>query len=172
MARPSNTVILIGRITKDLVVNYYGEEQQNAVSKFTLAVDRGRKNAEGQSESDFVSCVAFGKTAEFIEKYFGKGSKIAVEGEIRTGSYTNKEGQKVYTTDVNIDKADFVESKASSQTHYEANGGGQASRQDNYPPKQSNGYREPQGNFKKASDVGDGFMAIPEDVEDGALPWN
>ena len=97
MSRPSNTVILIGRLTKDIIVNYVGE---TAMARFSLAVDRGRKNADGQKESDFPSCTAFGKTAEFLEKYFSKGSKIAVEGELRTGSYTNKDGQKVYTTDV------------------------------------------------------------------------
>lgn len=184
MSRPSNTAILIGRLTKDLVVNYYGEgDRSNAVTRFTLAVDRGRKNADGQTESDFISCVAFGKTAEFMEKYFGRGSKIAVTGEIRTGSY-EKDGQKVYTTDINVDKVDFVESRASSQNAQEANYGGQQRQPNNYQQRPANnGYGNPQA-FKNQSQqrppmnggynagFADEFVQIPDSVNSESLPFN
>ena len=107
-----NKVILLGRLTKDPEVR---QGQTMTVTKFSLAVDR-RIKAEGQPSADFISCVAFGKTAEFIEKYFKKGSKMALEGRIQTGSYTNKDGQKVYTTDVVVDNVEFAESKAAAGT--------------------------------------------------------
>ena len=107
-----NRTILIGRLTKDPEAR---QGQTMTVTKFSIAVDR-RIKAEGQPSADFISCVAFGKTAEFIEKYFKKGSKMALEGRIQTGSYTNKDGQKVYTTDVVVDNVEFAESKAAAGT--------------------------------------------------------
>lgn len=105
-----NKVILIGRICRDV------EERSNSttsVARFTVAVDRSYKK-EGEPTADFISCVAFGKTAEFISKYFYKGSKIVIEGEWRTGSYTNKDGQKVYTNDCVVNRVEFGESKKES----------------------------------------------------------
>jgi single-strand DNA-binding protein len=102
-----NKVILIARLCRDV------EERSNStttVARFTVAVDRSYKK-DGEPTADFISCVAFGKTAEFISKYFSKGSKIVIEGEWRTGSYTNKDGQKVYTNDCVVNRVEFAESK-------------------------------------------------------------
>lgn len=106
-----NKVTLIGRLTRDPDVRYTQGQDPKAVARYTLAVDRRVKKQEGQQAADFISCVAFGKNGEFVEKYLRKGVKIAVCGHIQTGSYTNKEGQKVYTTDVVVEEHDFCESK-------------------------------------------------------------
>ena len=139
-----NNVQLVGRLTRDPEVRY--SDGGSTVARFSLAVDR-RFHKEGQQDADFISCVSFGKTAEFIEKYFSKGMRMGLIGRIQTGSYTNQEGQKIYTTDVYTDNVEFVESKASSE-----NGQG-----DSRP--------EP-------SSAGDGFMHIPDDVGDEGLPFN
>ena len=110
--RDMNKVALLGRFTKDPDVRYSAGEKQTAIARFTLAVDR-RFNRDEQS-ADFISCVAFGKTAEVIEKYMKKGTKVSVVGRIQTGSYTNKDGNKVYTTDVIVEEIEFAESKGSS----------------------------------------------------------
>ena len=108
-----NKVILIGRLTKD--ADILTSAAGMTIARFTLAVDRRfRRNNEEQT-ADFINCVAFSKTAEFLEKYGKKGTKFVVEGSIQTGSYTNKDGNKVYTTDVAVQSVEFVESKASSQ---------------------------------------------------------
>ena len=109
-----NKVILMGRLTKDPEVRYSQGENATAVARYTLAVDRQFKR-DGDQSADFINCIAFGKRGEFAEKYLRKGTKIAVVGRIQTGSYTNKDGQKVYTTDVIVDEHEFVESKASQQ---------------------------------------------------------
>ena len=109
-----NHVILIGRLTKDPETRYTQGEKPMCIARFTLAVDR-RFKKQGEQSADFISCVAFGKTGEFIEKYCKKGTKLGVVGHIQTGSYTNKDGQKVFTTDVAVDEAEFAESKAASQ---------------------------------------------------------
>ena len=109
-----NHVILIGRLTKDPETRYTQGEKPMCIARFTLAVDRIFKK-QGEQSADFISCVAFGKTGEFIEKYCKKGTKLGVVGHIQTGSYTNKDGQKVFTTDVAVDEAEFAESKAASQ---------------------------------------------------------
>lgn len=111
-----NKVTLIGRSTKDADVRYSQGDKPMAIAKISLAVDRKFKQ-EGQPTADFINCIAFGKTAEVIEKYVVKGTKIAVVGHIQTGSYTNKDGQKVYTTDVVIDELEFCESKGSQQSN-------------------------------------------------------
>lgn len=113
-----NRVIIIGRITKDPEVRY--AQSGTCIARYTLAVDRSYKNAEGNYEADFISCQAFGKNGEFAEKYLKKGMKIAIEGEIRTGSYTNKDGQKVYTTDVVVNHHEFTESKKSEDAPKES----------------------------------------------------
>ena len=106
-----NKVIIIGRFTRDPEIKYSTGENATATARFSLAVNRRFKNKEGNYDADFINCVAFGKTAEFIEKYFTKGMAIGITGRIQTGSYTNKEGQKVYTTDVVVEETEFVESK-------------------------------------------------------------
>lgn len=105
-----NKVILMGRLTRDPDVRYSQGENSTAVARYTLAVDR-RFKKEGEASADFISCVVFGKGAEFAEKYLRQGTKIAIVGHIQTGSYTNRDGQKVYTTDVVIDEQEFAESK-------------------------------------------------------------
>lgn len=112
-----NKVILIGRLTRDAEVKY--ANSGTAVARFNLAVAR-RFKKEGEQTCDFVNCVAFSKTAEFLEKYGHKGTKFIVEGSIQTGSYTNKEGQKVYTTDVLVQSVEFAESKSSAQKYQKA----------------------------------------------------
>jgi len=108
-----NRVILMGRLTRDPNISY-AQKDNSAIARFTLAVDR-RFSTEGQPSADFISCVTFGKQAEFAEKYLKQGTKVACEGRIQTGSYTNREGQKVYTTDVILDGVEFAESKASQK---------------------------------------------------------
>ena len=118
-----NKVILMGRLTKDAVLAY-GGGNNTAIVKFTLAVDRRYKH-EGEANADFISCVAFGKTAEFLGKYGTKGIKFVVEGRIQTGNYSNKEGNKVYTTDVVVENIEFAESKSNNaQTTPQPDGDG------------------------------------------------
>ena len=105
-----NKTILIGRLTKDPDVRRTGEDNSMVVARYTLAVDR-RVKKEDDNNADFINCVVFGKGAEFAEKYLTKGMKIAVTGRIQTGSFTNKDGNKVYTTDVIIEEQEFCESK-------------------------------------------------------------
>lgn len=109
-----NKVILMGRLTRDPEVRYSQGDNATAVARFTLAVDR-RIKRDNEASADFINCVSFGRSAEFAEKYFRKGTKIVICGRIQTGSYTNKDGQKVYTTDIAIEEQDFAESKATSQ---------------------------------------------------------
>ena len=106
-----NKVVIIGRFTRDPEIKYTTGENATATARFSLAVNRRFKNKEGNYDADFINCVAFGKTVECIEKYFTKGMAIGITGRIQTGSYTNKEGQKVYTTDVVVEETEFVESK-------------------------------------------------------------
>lgn len=110
-----NKVILIGRLTKDPEVRYSQGNTSTAIARYTLAVDR-RFKKDNEPSADFINCVVFGKAAEFTEKYLTKGSKIAVTGRIQTGSYTNKEGQTVYTTDVVVEEQEFAESKGSGSS--------------------------------------------------------
>ena len=144
-----NKVILMGRLTRDPDVRY--SDQSSAVARFTLAVDRRFKRDGDQQTADFISCVAFGKTGEFIERYCHQGTKLVVEGRIQTGSYTNRDGNKVYTTDVVAENVEFAESKAAAANN---EGGYQAAR-----PEPS-------------SAAGDGFMNIADGVEDEGLPFN
>lgn len=148
-----NKVILIGRLTRDPDVRWSTRQDgtQTVSARFTLAVDR-RVKTEGGQAADFVGCVAFGKIAEFADKYLRQGIKIVVEGRIQTGSYTNREGQKVYTTDVVVEAAEFSESKSANEGRREA-AGQQAAGQ--------TGQRD-----------ADGFMRIPDDVDDAGLPFN
>ncbi len=163
-----NKAILMGRLTRDPEIRYTQGENQMAVARFTLAVDRNRRSNRGGDENtaDFISCVAFGKTAEFMEKYIRKGTKIAMTGRIQTGSYTNKDGVKVYTTDVVVDEMEFAESKNSSSTNSDGNYGG-----GNYG---NNGYGNTFGGGQQAPApmaAGDGFMNIPDGIDE-ELPFN
>lgn len=148
-----NKVILMGRLTRDPEVRYSQGENAMAVARYTLAVDRrqSRNNQNGEQTADFIQCVAFGRSGEFAEKYFRKGMKVLVTGRIQTGSYTNKDGQRVYTTDVVVEDQEFAESKNASQN----NGGGGFAPADRPSP----------------SDAGDGFMNIPEGIDE-ELPFN
>lgn len=110
-----NRVILMGRLVRDPDVRYTQGKSQIAVARFTLAVDRRYKN-ENEQSADFISCIAFGKIGEFVEKYLNKGIKIVIDGHWQTGSYTNKDGQKVYTNDCIVENIDFAESKKAENT--------------------------------------------------------
>lgn len=110
-----NKLILMGRLTKDPDVRYSQGEKSTTVAKYTLAVERKFKR-DGEPNADFINCIAFGKNGEFAEKYLHKGIKILVEGRIQTGSYTNRDGVKVYTTDVVVESCEFAESKNASQS--------------------------------------------------------
>lgn len=143
-----NKVELVGRLTRDPEVRYTQGENASAIARFSVAVNRRFKNAEGNYDADFINCVAFGKSAEFIEKYFRKGMAIGISGRIQTGNYTNKDGVKVYTTDVVVEEAEFVESK---------NAGG-ATATSNTPSN-------------AGTSASDGFMNIPDGIDE-ELPFN
>lgn len=157
-----NKVILMGRLTRDPEVRYTQGENQMAIARYTLAVDRrfNRSNGNDENTADFIPCVAFNKAGEFAEKYFRKGTKIAISGRIQTGSYTNKDGVKVYTTEVIVDDQEFAESKNSSGN----SDGGYGNS--NY----GNSYG---GNSQSAAPMaaGDGFMNIPDGIDE-ELPFN
>ena len=154
-----NKVILMGRLTRDPDIRYTQGENSMAVARYTIAVDRRRANADGQREADFISCVAFGKQAEFAERYLHQSTKIAATGRIQTGSYTNKDGQKVYTTDVVIEEQEFAESKNASD-----NRGGSYNR--------TSGNAQQTSSAASAGEGFEGFMNIPEGIEDEGLPFN
>lgn len=140
-----NRVILMGRLTRDPDVKYSQGEKSIAVARYTLAVDRrGKKDSDSnEQQADFISCVAFDRSGEFAEKYFRQGMRVLISGRIQTGSYTNKEGKKVYTTDVVVESQEFADSK---------NASGQ--------------------NTTLGSTSNDGFMNVPDGVDDDTLPFN
>ncbi len=154
-----NRVILMGRLTRDPEIRYSQGERQMAIARYTLAVDRrGRRNNDnGEQQADFIPCVAFDRAAEFAERYFRQGMRVLVSGRIQTGSYTNKDGQRVYTTEVILDDQEFADSKNGSSD------GASASS-----------YSRPAMDSRPApgSAAGDGFMNIPDGVEDEGLPFN
>ena len=152
-----NKVILMGRLTRDPEVRYsQGGENSLAIARYTLAVDR-RFRRDGEATADFIGCVAFGRQAEFAEKYLRQGTKIAITGRIQTGSYTNRDGQKVYTTDVVVEEQEFAESKAAG----EHAGGFQ-------PQNHSNPFQPAPA---PSAAAGDGFMNIPDGIDE-ELPFN
>lgn len=146
-----NKVILMGRLTRDPDIRYSTGENPLAIARYTLAVDR-RFRKDGEATADFISCVVFGRAAEFTAKYFRQGLKITISGRIQTGSYTNRDGQKIYTTEVVVEEQEFAESKSSGD-----NGAAY------YPPKQT----PPPA----PADGADGFMNIPDGIEE-ELPFN
>lgn len=168
-----NKVILMGRLVRDPEVRYSGGENATAYAHFTLAVDRRmrRTGAEGEQTADFIRCTAFGKSAEFAEKYLRQGVKIVVVGRIQTGSYTNRDGQKVYTTDVMVEEMEFAESKAASDS-YRAQGGGN-NYSNSYSGSNAGGGSPASANpgTPDAGDQGlDDFMNMPSTLED-ELPF-
>ena len=143
-----NKVVLVGRLTRDPEVRYSQGDSATAVARYTVAVDR-RFKRENEPTADFIPCVVFGRSAEFAEKYFRQGMRVSISGRIQTGSYTNKDGVKVYTTDVVIEEQEFAESKAASeQNSYQAS------------PMPS-----------PSADIGDGFMNIPDGIDE-ELPFS
>ena len=142
-----NKVTLIGRLTKNPEVRYSAGENATAVAKYTLAVDRKYKR-DNEPTADFINCIAFGRNGEFTEKYFRQGMKVAISGRIQTGSYTNKDGNKVYTTDIVVEEQEFCESKS----------------------KQNQSQEEQKPPFRTDGD--DGFMNIPNNISDDELPFN
>lgn len=136
-----NKAIIIGRMTRRADIRYTQGENQTCIARFTLAVNR-KFAKEGEKSADFISCIAFGRVAEFLERYGDKGIKFVVEGRIQTGSYTNKDDRTVYTTDVVVEQVEFAESKSSNA----------ADQNRNIPPEE-------------------GFMEIPEGIEE-ELPFN
>ena len=138
----------MGRLVRDPSISYSQNGNQTCIARYTLAVDR-RYKREGEQTADFISCVAFGKAAEFAGKYFHQGLKIAITGHIQTGSYVNRDGQKVYTTDVFVEEQEFAESKKASDS--------------------SGGNSAPAANTPKPEETD--FMSIPDGLEDEDLPF-
>ena len=160
-----NKVVLMGRLTRDPDVRYSQGETPLAIARYTLAVDR-RFKRNGEQDADFINCVAFGRTAEFAEKYLKQGTKMVVSGRIQTGSYTNKDGQRVYTTDVVVEEQDFAESKAAASSYtggYQQQGGYQSAPEPQAAPAPTN-------RPAPSEAVSDGFMTIPEGIEE-ELPF-
>ena len=148
-----NKVILMGRLTRDPNVRYTAGDNPMGIARYTLAVDR-RIKREGEATADFISCIAFGKAAEFAEKYFRQGIRIVVSGRIQTGSYTNRDGNKVYTTDVVVEEQEFAESKNNAAGNNNAQGNTAA--------------EQPIGNTTVDAD---GFMNIPDGIDE-ELPFS
>jgi len=147
-----NRVILMGRLTRDPEVRYTSGERSMAIARYTLAVDRGFKRGDSSEQNaDFIPCIAFDKAGEFAEKYFRQGMRVLVSGRLQTGNYTNKDGHKVYTTEVIIDTQEFADSKGASE--------GASSYQASTRPSPT-------------SASTDGFMNIPDGVDDEGLPFN
>lgn len=156
----------MGRLTRDPEVRYSSGERSMAIARYTLAVDRRGRRSQGgdQPTADFIPCVAFDRAGEFAEKYFHQGMRVLISGRIQTGSYTNREGQKVYTTEVIIDDQEFADSKGAS-----SNAGGFS----NYggTPAGGSGYTGDE-KPKPQNASTEGFMNIPDGVEDEGLPFN
>lgn len=157
-----NEVILTGRLTRDPDVRYTNGPDPVCIARFSLAVDR-RFKREGEPEADFPSCVAFGKTGEFVERWAKKGGKFDIVGRLQTGKYQNREGQTVYTTEVVVEKIEFGESRSAAEAHGRAAEGGER--------KESKPYAgAPAGSVSGPVDE-NGFMNIPEGIEE-ELPFN
>ena len=148
-----NKVILMGRLTRDPEVRYSQGENPLAIARYTLAVDR-RFRRDGEATADFINCVAFGRLAEHAEKYYHQGIRVTICGRIQTGSYTNRDGVKVYTTEVVVEEQEFAESKSAS----DANAASFRASAPSPAPA-------------PVSDAGDGFMNIPDGIDE-ELPFN
>ena len=146
-----NRVILMGRLTRDAEIRYSQGESSTAIARVSLAVDRRFRKEGDEQTADFINCVAFGRTAEFMERFGRKGTKFVAEGRIQTGSYTNKDGQRVYTTDVVVESVEFAESKSAASG--------------------SDGGFTPADRPSPSQAAGDGFMNIPDGIDE-ELPFN
>ena len=146
-----NKVILMGRLVKEPEVRYSQGAEPMAVARYTLAVNR-RFKRQGEPDADFIGCVAFGKAGEFAEKYFRQGMRVSISGRIQTGSYTNKDGVRVYTTEVIVEEQEFAESRAESEANRSS-------------------YHQSAPAPAPSAPAGDGFMNIPDGVEE-ELPFN
>lgn len=168
-----NKVILMGRLTRDIEVRYTTGENPMAVARYTLAVPR-RFKREGEQDTDFVSCVSFGKAAEFAGKYFRQGIKIVITGRIQTGSYTNRDGRKVYTTDVVIEDQEFAESKSASELN-----SGRQYGDEQYGNQSSGRYQHSQNQQREEQPYqqqsfptyNDGFMKVSDEIDE-QLPFH
>ncbi|WP_289200976.1 single-stranded DNA-binding protein [Phocaeicola sartorii] len=158
-----NKVILMGRLTRDPEVRYSQGASQTSVARFSVAVDR-RFKRDGEPDADFFNCTAFGKQAEFIEKYLHKGTKIVLCGRVQNDNYTNKDGQMVYSVRIMVDEIEFAESK-------NASGGGGDNYNNGGSYNNGGGYNGGGYNPPAASGAGDGFMNIPDGIEE-ELPFN
>jgi len=147
-----NRVILCGRLTRDPDVRYSQGEKAMAIARYTLAIDRKKRRGQDNNEqtADFINCISFDKGGEFVEKYFRQGMRVLVSGRIQSGSYTNKDGVKIYTTDVVVEEQEFADGKNAS----------------------SGGGSQPTNAPGTSGSIGDGFMNIPDGVEDEGLPFN
>lgn len=148
-----NKVVLVGRLTRDPEVRYSQGDSATAVARYTVAVDR-RFKRDNEPSADFIPCVVFGRSAEFAERYFRQGMRVSISGRIQTGSYTNRDGVKVYTTEVIVEEQEFAESRAESEAN-------------------RNSYRQaaPSPAPSPSVDAGDGFMNIPDGIDE-ELPFN
>ena len=158
-----NKVILMGRLTRDPDIRYSSGENGTEIARYTLAVDRRFRRQEGQQSADFISCVAFGRSAEFAERYLHKGMKIVATGRIQTGSYTNRDGVKVYTTDVIVEDQEFAESKSASDAN------SAAYRERHHEPEGGASARDMSGD-PEGGKPDDGFMNIPDGIDE-ELPF-
>ncbi len=147
-----NRVILCGRLTRDPEVRYSQSEKAMAIARYTLAIDRKKRRGQDNNEqtADFINCISFDKGGEFVEKYFRQGMRVVVSGRIQTGSYTNKDGVKVYTTDVVVEEQEFADGKNAS----------------------SGGGSQPTNAQGTSGAIGSDFVNIPDGVEDKGLPFN
>ena len=146
-----NKVVLVGRLTRDPEVRYSQGDSTTAVARYTVAVDR-RFKRDNEPTADFIPCVVFGRSAEFAAKYFRQGMRVSISGRIQTGSYTNKEGAKVYTTEVIIEEQEFAESRAESEAN-------------------RNSFQQAAPSPSPSVDAGDGFINIPDGIDE-ELPFN
>ena len=170
-----NKVILMGRLTRDPEVRYSQGERSMAIARYTLAVDRrGRRGQDGEQTADFINIVAFDRAGEFAERYFRQGMRVLVTGRIQTGSYVNKDGQKVYTTDIVVEDQEFADSKGQGGDNGTFGGstfGGNTFGVGNSFGGSRGGYQQAT-RPAPSSAIGDGFMNIPDGVEDEGLPFN
>lgn len=164
-----NKVVLMGRLTRDPELRYSNRgTDQMAICRYTLAVDRRQRSQNGDQQADFIPCTAFGKGGEFAEKHFRQGMRVLVSGHIQTGSYTNRDGQKVYTTTVIVEDQEFADSKKD---------GGADPRQRDQDSRGGSGYKDERGAYhdgygQRDMEKDQGFMSIPEGVDDVGLPFN
>lgn len=187
-----NRVILMGRLSKDPEIRWSQGNPSTCIARFTLAVDERRANADGSRDTNWIRCVAFGKTAEFAEKYTHQGTKLVAEGRWKTGSYQNQSGTTVYTNECYVDSLEFAESKnaqgqnygnsgqAYSQNGQNAGGGYRGPQTATGPQQNPQGYQQmnmplyptEQAQARGGNAIGNGFIHIPDDVDDDGLPFN